>query len=93
MKNIIIIVLGIAVNILIYLYSQATKGDINMIVPSIYLFFIIPLLLAVMVISSIVYNYVKRKSKAHLLSKSLIASFLLLIPVLQLIFFNEVYAK
>ncbi len=61
MKNIIIAIFGIAINILIYMYSQATKRNLSMIVPEIYLFFILPLILMVIVIVSIVYDLYKKK--------------------------------
>jgi hypothetical protein len=93
MKNIIIAIFGIVINILIYLYSQATKRNLSLIVPEIYLFFILPLILLVIVVGSIVYNYSKQKKEASILPKVLIAFFLLLIVVQFLIFSNEVLVK
>lgn len=93
MKNIMITILGVAVNIFVYLYSEATKRDIGMIVPSIYLFFILPLVLMLILIASAIYSYRKRKSKAQILPRLLIAFFLLLIVMQSLLFSNDVLVK
>lgn len=93
MKNIIIAIFGIGTNILIYMYSQAVKRDLSMIVPDIYLIFILPLILMIIVIVSIIYNYFKLKNKARILPRALIAFFLLLIVVQFLLFSNEVLVK
>lgn len=93
MKNIIITIFGIVVNILIYMYSQSTKMDLNMIVPKIYLFFILPLICMVIVIVSIVYNFYKQKNKSRILSKMLIGFFLLLLVIQFLLFSNDVLVK
>ena len=93
MKNIIIVIFGIMINILIYMYSQATKRDLNMIVPKIYLFFILPLILLVIFIVSIIYKYSKQKSNARILPKILIAFFLVIMVLQFLLFSNEMLVK
>ena len=93
MKNIIITILGIAVNIFVYLYSQATKRDLSMIVPEIYLFFILPLVLMVIVVAYTIYSYSKQKYKNLNLPKVLIVFFLLLIVLQFLLFSNDVLVK
>lgn len=93
MKNIVITILGIAINVFIYLYSQATDKELGTIVPKIYLLFILPLVLLVIVIVSIIYNYSKQKNVAHILPKVLIAFFLLLIVLQFLLFSNDVRVK
>jgi hypothetical protein len=86
MKNIFIAELGLTVNILIYLYSQATKRDLNMIVPKIYLLFILPLVLMLSLVASAIYSYFKQKSKAQILQRLLIA-FLLLLTIISPYYF------
>lgn len=93
MKNIIITILGIAVNIFVYLYSQAMKRDLSLIVPEIYLFFILPLMLMVIVVAYTIYSYSKQKNKNLILPKVLIAFFLLLIVLQFLLFSNDVLVK
>lgn len=93
MKNIVITVLGIAVNIFIYSYSQATERDLNLIVPKIYLFLILPLVLIIIILASAICSYYKRKNKAQILSNMLIAFFLSLIVMQSLLIFNSVLVK
>ena len=93
MKSIIITILGIAVNIIVYLYSQATKRNLSMIVPEIYLFFILPLVLMVIVAAYTIYSYSKQKNKILVLPNILIAFFLLLIVFQFLLFSNDVLVK
>lgn len=93
MKNILITILGVAINIFIYLFSQATENDLGMIVPKIYLFFILPLVLMVIVIVSAIYKYLKQKNKNLTLSKVLIVFFLLLIVLQFLLFTNAVRVR
>lgn len=93
MKNIIIIVFGIVVNLLVFKYSQVTKEDIGTIVPKIYLLFIVPLLLLIAIIASILYNHYKHKSKTQNLPKLLIVFFLLLMLIQYLLFSNNVLVK
>jgi hypothetical protein len=64
-----------------------------MIVPEIYLFFILPLILMILVMVSIIYNYSKQKNKAHILPKMLVAFFLLLIVLQSLLFSNYIFVK
>ena len=93
MKKIIIIILGIAANVLVYLYSQATERDLNLIVPKIYLLFILPLVLMAILVASAIYSYTKQKNKAQILPRILIAFFLLLIAFQSLLFSNGVLVK
>lgn len=75
------------------MYSQATKGDVSMIVPGIYLFFILPLVLLTIIIASIVYIYFKQKNKTSIFSRALIAFFLLLMLIQYLLFSNDVLVR
>jgi hypothetical protein len=93
MKNVIIVILGIVVNLLVFNYAQATKEDIGTIVPKIYLFFIIPLLLLVAIIASVFYNYYRHKKIICILPKLLIACFLLVMLIQYLLFSNDVLVK
>jgi hypothetical protein len=93
MKNIIITIFGIAVNIFVYLYSQSTKKGLDTIVPKIYLLFILPLVLMVILIADAIYNYNKQKNIAQLSRRLLIAFFLLLVVVQFLLFSNDVLVK
>lgn len=93
MRNTTIILLGVAFNILIYVYSQANKRNLGTVVPDIILLFILPLVLAVVLIISIIYDYYKNGTRIYLLSKALTVLFLLFIPAQFLLFSNEVLVK
>lgn len=93
MKNIKIIIFGILVNAVIYLYSQYTKMDLNMIIPQLFLFFIIPLILFIILMVLIFNNYLKGRNKNGIFSMVLIAFFLLLIVVQFLLFSDRVLVR
>ena len=62
MKNIIVILFGVTINILANFYLHATKTEIKSIVPNIYLFFVAPMLLIIIIIVSTTYDLLKRKN-------------------------------
>ena len=89
MKNIIISIVGIVTNIVIYIYSHATEMDLRILGTKIWLLFVLPLILAVILMIYIIYEYFKFKNKSNILSKILIVFFLLLIPLQFFLFFNN----
>ena len=93
MKRIIITILGILINVLVYLFIINTKYEINLIVPQLYLLFILPLILILSIIISWLYNYIKQKNKHDILLKMLMVFFLLLIIIQFLLFSNDVLVK
>lgn len=93
MKRIIITILGILINVLVYLFIINTKYEINLIVPQLYLLFILPLILILSIIISWLYNYIRQKNKHDILLKMLMVFFLLLIIIQFLLFSNDVLVK
>jgi hypothetical protein len=93
MIKIIIIIAGIALNIFASMYLHFTKRDINTIVPNIYVFFVLPLLIIAALTISVAYDFLKKKNKDQLASKILIILFLSMSVVQYLFIVDGVYAK
>jgi hypothetical protein len=93
MKNFLVVVVGVAVNIFLYIFFQDTRKDINMVVPKIYLLFILPLFVIMSIGATIAYDYAKKKGSEFTRTKWLVF-FTFLMMVLQYLFFsNEVLVK
>jgi hypothetical protein len=93
MNKFIIIVFGVVINILTYSFFQITKRELDLVVPKMYLFFILPLFVFVSIVLLIIYDYSKKKSKEILILKGLVGFFLLIIVLQYLLFSNKVLVK
>jgi len=93
MKNFLVVVVGVSVNLFLYLFFQYTRKDINMVVPKIYLLFILPLLVMMGIGVTIAYDYVKKKNSEFTRAKWLVFLTFLMMVLQYLFFSNEVLVK
>jgi hypothetical protein len=89
MRYIIILIIGIIVNIMVFVFLQITKMDLSLLGAKIWILFVLPLILAVILILYTLYSYFKYRNKYNIIIKIEIIFFLFLIPLQFLLFFNN----